>query len=76
MKIKNNYIKENEIYRKRDWFLVLAILIFVLVSQSFMYQLTNYLTFKTTASPNLGGIVLHGLVLGLLLLLVAHLLFM
>ena len=49
--------------------IVLATALFWLVSQKFMYLLTEKLTLQTSVNgiPNQGGIVMHGVVLGLLL---------
>ena len=56
--------------------IVMATALFWLVSQKFMYlltqQLSNALTLQTSVNgiPNQGGIVMHGVVLGLLLALI------
>ena len=63
-------------------FIVIAILIFWLVSQDFMYKLTQYLTHllgwtsSTEGKPNTSGVILHGVVLALLLVLAGHFLLM
>ena len=61
-------------------FVLIAIAVFWLVSQAFMYKLTEDVTHllgwnsSSDGVPNVSGIILHGLVLGLLLLLAAVLL--
>lgn len=49
--------------------IVMATALFWLVSQKFMYLLTQQLSLQTSVNgiPNQGGIVMHGAVLGLLL---------
>lgn len=60
--------------------LVVTAGLFVLVSQKFMYQLTQKLTglIGWTSSqdgvPNMGGLILHGIVLGLLIALLWYIL--
>lgn len=52
--------------------IVMATALFWLVSQNFMYLITEKLTLQTSVNgiPNQGGIVMHGAVLGLLLALI------
>ena len=63
-------------------FFLLAIAVFWLVSEKFMYKLTQTLTnlvsFETSIDgvPNQYGIILHGVVLALLLTLAGHFLLM
>jgi len=63
-------------------FIAIAILVFWLVSQDFMYKLTNDVTHllgwtsSVNGKPNTSGLILHGVVLALLLTLAGHFLLM
>ena len=64
------------------FFIAIAIAVFLLVSQDFMYKLTQDLTHlvgwtsSTEGKPNISGLILHGVVLALLLVLAGHFLLM
>jgi hypothetical protein len=63
-------------------FIAIAIFVFWLVSQDFMYKLTQELTHllgwtsSVDGKPNTSGVILHGVVLALLLTLAGHFLLM
>ena len=59
-------------------FIIIAILVFIIVSQKIIYSFTQFLTnlfgFETSVDgvPNIYGLILHGLVLALLLTVAGH----
>jgi hypothetical protein len=64
-------------------FFVLAVVVFWLVSQKFMYNITQFVTnlagLETSSAdgvPNLGGTIMHGVVLALILTILGHFLLM
>ena len=63
-------------------FIAIAVLVFLLVSQDFMYKLTESVTHllgwtsSIDGKPDTSGLILHGVVLALLLTLAGHFLLM
>lgn len=64
------------------FFIVIAIIVFLLVSQDFMYKFTQNitnslgLTSSIEGKPNNYGLILHGVILALLLVIAGHFLLM